>query len=111
MVQYWSISRSRIVDLVTDATEGTSFGSEHCRRSGPILRGLRPHTGKSTTYTKQDSAQHLGTYGGMVSETAVLGNLSPAHSGSTGFHLPRVRRRDNFYAQLEDERAREAGFK
>lgn len=27
-----------------------------------------------------------------------------------GFHLPRVRRRDQFYAKLEDERAREAGF-
>ncbi|KAI1609989.1 cytochrome c oxidase subunit 7A precursor [Exophiala viscosa] len=28
-----------------------------------------------------------------------------------GYHLPRVRARDNFYARLEDQRAREAGFK
>lgn len=27
-----------------------------------------------------------------------------------GFHLPRVRARDQFYAKLEDQRAREAGF-
>ena len=28
-----------------------------------------------------------------------------------GFHLPRVRARDSYYARLEDQRAREAGFK
>ncbi len=29
----------------------------------------------------------------------------------SGYHLPRVRARDNFYAKLEDQRARDAGFK
>ncbi|RMZ84247.1 hypothetical protein DV738_g499, partial [Chaetothyriales sp. CBS 135597] len=29
----------------------------------------------------------------------------------TGYHLPRVRRRDNYYVKIEDERARAAGFK
>jgi hypothetical protein len=28
-----------------------------------------------------------------------------------GFHLPRVRARDSFYAKLEDQRARDAGVK
>ncbi|RMZ85461.1 hypothetical protein DV737_g863, partial [Chaetothyriales sp. CBS 132003] len=28
-----------------------------------------------------------------------------------GYHLPRVRARDNYYIKIEDERARAAGFK
>lgn len=32
-------------------------------------------------------------------------------SGWYGYHMPRVRARDEYYAKLEDQRAKEAGIK
>lgn len=55
---------------------------------------------------------------GMLRRTLVLDLSIAGGLGTTfgylwwyGFHLPRVRARDQFYAKLEDDRAKAAGFK
>ncbi|ETN45418.1 uncharacterized protein HMPREF1541_09249 [Cyphellophora europaea CBS 101466] len=49
---------------------------------------------------------------GLVLDLAIAGGLGTTfgYLWWYGYHLPRVRARDQFYAKLEDQRAREAGF-
>ncbi|ETI24854.1 hypothetical protein G647_04224 [Cladophialophora carrionii CBS 160.54] len=50
---------------------------------------------------------------GLVLDLSIAGGLGTTfgYLWWYGFHLPRVRARDSFYARLEDQRARDAGFK
>lgn len=43
-------------------------------------------------------------------EPSIAVAMCQADADSEGYHLPRVRARDQYYAKLEDERAREEGF-
>jgi hypothetical protein len=88
--------KNRIVadhTVIIDAKADTSPGFEHCRWAGHNVRisvvvwYVDPYCfhAQSSLKDQADNAQ--------------------------GFHLPRVRARDIYYAKLEDERARAAGFK
>ncbi|RVX75369.1 hypothetical protein B0A52_00722 [Exophiala mesophila] len=50
---------------------------------------------------------------GLVLDLSIAGGLGTTFGYLFwyGYHLPRVRARDTYYAKLEDERAREAGIK
>lgn len=83
-----------------------------------IAGGKAPHPPSAITKqllieakSPQVLEQHLAIYGGMVSDSGRMGPSGGGLLTFTGFHLPRVRARDQFYANLEDQRAREAGFK
>ncbi|KAF7504613.1 hypothetical protein GJ744_002040 [Endocarpon pusillum] len=50
---------------------------------------------------------------GLVLDLSIAGGLGTAfgYLWWYGFHIPRVRKRDQFYAKLEDQRARDAGVR